>query len=640
MTDYEPARDGDDSEVDLMDVYARVRPSLLPALIIGILSAIAMFFYAKNLEKTYSATAKFVISEGGKSSLSDFGGLVANFIPSGGGSGESLLVSDKIMSRDFILDLFPQTGIDNDPFFNGANSRPSLRSWVFGKNPSTPEAITERIVKKYRKSVKVDNFDDNGVISLHVKHSDPVEASRLANTIMDTHIRNIDEKRIAADQRQVDLMRKRLLIARTDLDEALQAARVYAVENSVRSKEELGASSLNLTRFRKELERLQAIQKGIDYIEEQRAAEPEGSLKLSDFFAKHPLAFTPLQNDLGWSNNRGTIPFPSATQLAGLKQPLLDELGQLQRTLSVMENEAARNSEAAGRLAELERDIQVQKSIYTALVGQFEARALSADLQDKNVERIQTATPPLAPSSPRVLRIALLGLLLGAFAVLALGLIRSWRSGKIYLARHIERLFQQSVMVSDIGQSVGTRPLPINKLMQQSQQRNNPELLDLALSLRDEGARSLCVLGVPNLLVARNLAIVLGSSLVKDGKRVAVVDLARRNANAKASVFQETGTLAKGEEDADVSIFRWVNNSEETALSLDDALLQLETDFDHTVIICASLKWGGLRNKIAMSRADHIILLAQKSMTTKRDTAAVNKIISGAGEARTTLTLV
>lgn len=631
MTDYDQASKSDSAEIDLVELFATVKPSLPLALVFGALCSGAALFYAQNLEKIYTTTAKFVIKGGSGGRIPDVSAFVPGFSGVDGGNREGALVTDKIMSRDFIDSLIEKTdlGIEDDPYFTGEGDRPDPMTFVFGEREVTSEQEREAIVNAYRnKIVGVETSRTSGVVNLRVRHPDPVRAARIANTIMETHIDNIETKRIEDDQRQVDLMKGRLTRAQLDLEKALDAARLYALENNLRSEEELGASSLNLTQFRRQVERLNAILAGIGYIEERRVVTPSGSMNLNDFFAKHPVAFTPLQRDLRWDADQGVVPLPPLGELASLRQSFIDEREQLQRTLRIMENEAAQNADAAGQLSQLQRNIEVQKTVYTTLVSRTEARSLSAALQGESVERIQWAPPPLRPSSPRVLLWALVAFVAGTLLTFIIGLARSWRAGTLYTANSITRLLPAATPVTTLKRTVNTRLSPIKAIEQRLRRTDDAELFDLAAILQENDIRRLSIIGAPSLPASHNLATMLGGIMAEGGERIAVVSLARRDKGGGKIMGQNWGLLVKTETTENLTILRWIAGTDAESMTLEEALAQANETFDRTITVCAPLEWGVLRNRVALAQADHVLLVTRKGKTTKHDVKWADRLIS------------
>ena len=625
MTDYEQTAPSDAGEIDLTELFARIKPSIIPALIVGGLCAIAAFFYTQTVERVYVARAQYIIEEDAGGSLPSLGGLVSTIIPSGSGSGETDLAADRIMSREFITSLFDETGIDKDPFFTRGKSN-ALLSW-FKSDEKTSEEELEAVIETYREVVSLVPAE-NGLINLYVSHSDRVIAASIANMIMEAHIANIENKRKVSSARQVELVRERLLLAQEQLDKALEEARVYAVENSVGSQEQLIASSLNLTRFRRELTRLDSVLAGVDYIATQRAADSNSELDLDDFFTKFPLAFAPLRRDFGWTTNTGTLAFPSSSRLLDARQNLLNERDQLLRTIRVMEKEATQNADAAGTQAELQRNIEVQKSIYTAMVSQFEARDLSAVLQDENVERIQDATPPLKPSLPRVLRIVVLSFILGSLAVLLINFLRSWGNDRLYSSNSLRKILPLPVQATNIGRSVGTRLQSASQIAQKSKKLRNVGLLDLIATLRDEPG-TVSIVGLSGLAAPHNMAVILGNALAAgNGKNsVALVDLSGLNDSSSPTTFQDVGILDKAKGASDVQTFDWTQKGpQEKRQPFGEAIASLKKTYTQVVIICAPLQVGLAQNRVAMKHADRLLVVAAVNKSTVQAAELANKL--------------
>jgi len=633
----------DDTGIGLTEFYVRIKSSLLPSLAIGVLCAGLAFAFTKSLQKIFASTAKFTITTGTTSSIPDVAGLMTGLTRSVG-SNETALVTDKIMSRDFIISLFPKTGIDKDPYFNGDNDSPKLLSLIFGEEERTPEEKIEKIVGKYRQTVRIDVSPINNVISLRVEHAKAKIAAQLANTIVDTHIQNINNKRDEANEQKISLMEKRLFNAQVSLDNALEAARSFAVKNSVRSQEELGVNSLNLTRFRKEAERFTAALAGIDYIEDKKQNSSNGDLlDLNDFFLNNPRGFTPLRNELGWTNDQGTAPFPSPTRLASLRQSLSEQKSQIERTVRIIQSEASQNAEAAGELAALERNIEVQKRVYTTLTTQFESADLSADLQGETVERIQQATKALNPAWPEVKLTTIVAFFVGTLAVLLAAFARSLFSGRFYSPKSIEDAFQLPVRASDVGKSVGYRPQSHDQITQRSRKVRNPELLDFALTLSESKPKTICILGVPNPSIAHNLAALLGRVMTDTTDSIAIVDLAKRSRktrNTNEAMIQTDGVLEKAEEVSGVQFLRWVAIKDPMQVSLDEALSKTEATFDLTIIVCAGIKSGIPQNRVVLSRVDRVVVLTEGKKTMKIDVDWVMKLLSKVPEEKVDLMLV
>lgn len=627
MTQHE--KSPDNIEIDLSEIYFAVRPFFIAAIIAGLLASAAGFFYAQSLERIYTANAVFTIKENPNSRIPGLGGVFSSLMPASGVSNEAALAAEKIGSRDFIIDLFDKTGIRDDPFFTGEDRRPSLLGMVKrairGSTESTPEGEIARIVGTYRKNVNVNLSATSGVLNLRVNHSDPATTAELANTIMNTYIDKIESDLSNDATRQVELTKDRLLEAQADLEAALEALRVHTIENNVVLTQEVSVDSLGLTSFRKQLERLDSVIEGIDYIEEQRATSSSDMIDIDDFVTEHPAAFGPLKSDLGWTIDEGEVPFPNPAIISRLRQTLAKEREVVQRTFRIKEAEASRNTRAASTLALLQRDVEVQKTIYTGLVGQYNARELGAELQGDMVERIQRATPPLQPSSPRVPLIMLMAFAQGFLAMLAFGLVKWWRSGRLYTAKRIGRALDTPVLIEGFGRATETR----NTFRKKLRRSGDPRLTHLALSLREEGVRTLSILGVPRSPIVHRLAGILAIGLADQAEQVAVLDLSPGKGDEGKGTIHSHGIFTKAETVGSTTTFDWVEHpaGQQDALPLSDAMSRIEASFDYTIAVCGPLGNGIARNRVALNRTDRILLVAQKGTTTQQEIDWVNRIL-------------
>lgn len=629
-----PARTAPDDEIDLLALVGALRPALVPALVAAMLLGAATYLYARSLEPLYAAQARFAIADpaAGGMAMPDLGGALSSLLPGGGGGNESERAEDKIMSRDFVVALFDETGIDEDPHFTGEGRAPGpvarVRAFLLGaEDPLTPAEVLGRIVRTYRETVEV-TVNPNDVIDLIVSYPEPERAAALANRIVQAHLDDIDTGRVADDQRQVSLMENRLVAAQDKLDAAMQAARAFAVENSVRSREELSASSLRLDRFRREAERLDEVLAAIEALAGAGTA-PGAPVDLARLGAEAPGALPVLQREFGWDPVARTAPAPGAGRLDRLRESIAGEREQLGRAIRSLEAEAGQNAAAAGRLAELEREIEVRQAVYTALVSQVEARSLGAALSDTRGEWIQKAAPPLEPSAPRKLMMSIAAAFIGFLVVLAGSLMRTARRGTVHSAAGFAPLLGDTPVVEAPGFGRRGRRTP------------SPGLVELVYELRRAGTRRVLVLGAPGPALVKAVAHVVAEGIA-DGtgtgtdrpagdaaaaaadtatdRTVALVDLYRKGRPGAA--LHSAGTLEQVRRTDTVTVLRWIEQGPaKGATTLDEALTRLADRHHRLVIAGAGPDNGTLQNRIALDHADHV-LLAFRTGTTKKDTVA------------------
>ena len=619
MTDINTA--SHDNEIDLLNILSIIRPALIPAIIVALLLGMATFLAARTLDREYTATARFAIADRSSEGQNKFSasGVLSAFVP--GGNKESERAADKIMSRDFIMALFEETGIDEDPFFtkDGDSAGPlaTLQALAFGP-PETPTfaQTINRIVGAYREAVTV-VVNNNAVIDLTVTHPEPERAAILANQIVQAHLDNIDEGIFENDQRQVTLMESRLVAAQRKLDLAMRAARDFAVENSVRSREELNANSLRLDHFRREAERLDQVLAGLTILREARSAAA-ARLDLRPLVSQYPIALTILQREFGWDARESNVPVPAMSRIEQLYEDFEEELRQLRQAVRTLESEAEQSASAAGRLAELEREITVRQAVYSALVNQVEATSLGAALNDTRGEWIQRAASPPGPSAPRKALMAAIAMILGFLAFMGWHLAITIRRGTLYSTSAFTDLLGVPPAAEISSRLLGRRKkyLPA-------------EIVEFVYALHVAGNRRILVLGAPGPSLAQTLATVVAEGIANNDLSIAVLDLYRKTDTETLSTIRSTGTLENVRENGYVTVLRWIEQGPlKGQTDLASALDDLANRFDKLVIVGTNINSGILQNMIALEKADRAILVFRKGITRKNSVERIRKMIS------------
>lgn len=617
-------------EILIRELLAITKPTFFTALAVGVLCGVGAYFYSKTLDREYEASARYTINS--SSQASDISGSLGILRSGSGGTSENSLARDKIQSRDFIIKLFKNTDIDEDPYITGENDKPGLiqqiRILIFGsKPPPPPERLQERMVGKIRNMTNV-TLNSNGIIDVTVTHDRPDQAAKVANAIVESHIEDLWNTQVQLDGREIALLEKRLTDAQAKFDEALKASRTYAVENSIRSKEDLNANSQNLAQFRKEVERLDALLSGVRYLRQHRAETSSDQIDASRFFAAQPAAFTLLQRELNWSPDSTRLPLPPAARIDAIERSFSEQRKALQRTLVVMESEAVENATAVGKLEELQREIGVRQTLYNNLFSRLETRDLGAMLRGEQAEWIQKATSPLEPSYPRVESIILLGLAAGILAVILLTLANALLRGTLHSYKRIAQAFKAPLLVTGVRRIANPNRRSFVNLAKNTSRTDHSTLLDLVLMLRGDGIRKVSLLGAPKTVVVRDLSVVLANHMAAESNRIVIVDLGEPE--HRGTEMNLYGTLKEVKQAGGLKLYKWrgLASNDKNAQLLDVVLDEIETQFDQILFACSSLERGGLRNEVALQRSDRVLILASPGITTQNHVERVHKILA------------
>jgi len=206
-----------------------------------------------------------------------------------------------------------------------------------------------------------------------------------------------------------------------------------------------------------------------------------------------------------------------------------ERTGSMQGSLGRARGALSANSAAGVRLAELERNAASLRSSQESLMQRFQETASQEGIQHSDARIVSRATPPIKPSSPKVLLNLVLGVVLGAGAGVALVILLDMTDSAIGTGDDIERKLGlphlgSIPLMGSVTEGADRRLRPIDYLAQKP------------LSAFAEGFRSLraSVLHSTDGLAVK--IVTLTSSLPDEGKTTTAIGLARVSAQAGSKV--------------------------------------------------------------------------------------------------------
>lgn len=445
MSDFQPDHS---DEIDLKELFLAVWAHKFLILVITICAIAISISFAMTRPKIYEAQTVFALKSetGGPSLPSQYSGLAALAGVNLGGSSDDS-VFDRLDGQDFILRISNQYRLDLDPYFAPAQSAGLVttikKSLGFDTETTSNKDLTDKIVRKFREAVAVSDTK-NGSIKVSVSHLDPQVAATLANGIVSQLIDEITAERQDNKEEQLSYLTSQLADALSDVDESKKAVADFAMANSLASQEAFATRTELMARFRKEQESTQemlsAVEAIIDISDEVSAPTTEDYLLLK--------ARMPIVDDVDF---RLLLDLPKAidawrwppkARLKNIQVTLADRQARIQRSISELQEEARQYAVSSDQLATLKREGKVAEATYSVLIEQVKAQALASGYQGKLVSVFQIATPPSAPSEPKVTLIVALGTVLGVMLAAGLSLILSMRSGKLFSSSAISEAAQ------------------------------------------------------------------------------------------------------------------------------------------------------------------------------------------------------
>lgn len=614
----------DDDEIDLAELFATIWAHKSKVVISTVTAvAIAGVYLTTLATPMFEATARFELLDNSASNpLGDLGGLAALAgISAGGGGGESDTLEDRILSRPFIDKIYDEAGFKDDPSFNPELNAPGLRTritrMITGMQPQAMDRedfvgaalgyLTEEL------SITV---MPNGLLEVGISHKDPERAAFISNIIVEAAIEDIQDRSRSASREKLAYFADQLSQVQADLDGATRALSDYALNNDLRSQEDLARASTQLVALR---------QNASDIRERQAALAALVSIGAvafdpADFSDQFPVSLNvEFRRALGWGVSPATWTYPEATLLGDAAKQLQVTLDAVERNIEQVQGQATVTGEAAIELSELQRNLEVQAAIYEAMIQQFEAQSFTTGFESASGRLIDPAVIPGSPASPKKPLVGALSIVLGGFIGVALALVAGLRSGRIYTSRALQDAARGTKSVR--LPSIFAKPLRFPKSGEFMRAVANSVAVDRLIASLPTGGSTLAILPTASGPASSALALGLGQKM--------------------ASVHGNALVLSFGASDFDLSKFEAAdarfgeNNVRRIAADFDwcdlegvklnevEALIaEAKRAYRSLIIVSEPSSVGVLQAHRIAKHVDAIVVVGRSGATTKEALAA------------------
>ena len=256
-------------EINIAELFAAIWSHKIFIVCITIIFIFLSGYQVAKIERTYSAKATFEINQNrsqGLSIPSQFGSIASLAGIDAGTFSESEVLLERIMGREFILDLSKKLSLEQDQFFLNYKPHSADPTWksalktLIGLENSVPDEryLKEKMIQNsYRKNV-IASKTSAGLIEISVKHKNPEMAAGYANDIM-LQIRELlknEEKK--SKEFRLSYLAQTLADALQDMEDAQINLKNYALKNSTAAQENFISGSLKLDNLR--IERNESIE--------------------------------------------------------------------------------------------------------------------------------------------------------------------------------------------------------------------------------------------------------------------------------------------------------------------------------------------------------------------------------------------
>jgi uncharacterized protein involved in exopolysaccharide biosynthesis len=444
-----------DDEIDLSEMFGTLWAKKLLILFVMILSTVGAISYALSLTEKYTSNVVFQLKDGGRSGIgglsSDFSGLAALAGFSGAGSDVNS-VNDRVLGRDFVVNLSNFLTLDEDPYFNPPDGKPSLRTTLIlavkslvsaePRDTGTEQADPiDKIFGAYKENVTIQETGD-GSLEITVTHVDPDKAASIANGILAALVNNLEAEANLQQKSELNYFSKELGEALIEMEETTRMVSDFALENNLGATGEFTQRAVILAELREDLQLTVAMQKAIS--EMRILFDQLDNPTFKDYLAlqeKHAVIDdVDFRRLIGVPEEFGSWQWPLSSNLNGFLKNLDERSARIEKAISNLRIEAESFGLAMEKLETLKREATIAQATYTVLIEHVKLKGLTAGYKSDTTTVFETAVPAIHPSEPKKKLIVALGLVLGAFLGSAIALLSSFRGGFLYTKSSISNV--------------------------------------------------------------------------------------------------------------------------------------------------------------------------------------------------------
>ena len=368
------------------------------------------------------------------------------------------------------------------------------------KDLEAAQSPVEKAVLKVRKDLEVEGIKKSNVIDIRFRHTDPHTAARVVNTFVSRYLdRHVDVHKAPNSYKffkeQSGLLKARLTQSESGLDRFKKEHNIASLEEErtlLLQKEADLRAGLNDT-----LSRIAETGNRIGQLKQQLAATPktipqaeetehtpyvlntlegrlvELQLKEKEYLAKYTEQSRLVKNvreeieivrkKLNEQESKRYDRVRSGINVTHqrLQEELFRNQAELKALSAKRETQKAQLAEYQGKLDKLSRieielnrikhQVEVDRQNYRLYLTKFEESRISDAMDTEkisNVSRIQAASPPIKPVSPKIFLNLVLGLFLGAFGGLGLAFFMEYLDDSLETPEAAENALDVPVLAS------------------------------------------------------------------------------------------------------------------------------------------------------------------------------------------------
>lgn len=529
-----------EDEINLNDLFITLWAHKLLIICTCVLGIMFSIYYIQNTDKKFTSTAIFKLDKTNSIGLSLAGNnskLMTGLPGFGGLNKVSVLPVDQVSGRIFIQSLDAKLNFQSDPYFNTYNHKSVDPIWksfikrVIGwKKSSTDsqETIWQGIVKKYSKSVVLDETDD-GSAKVIVTHVNPLRAAEIANVIMNMIISSEKIKKTTKQEKQLSYLSNTLAKALGELELAQSNLKEFALQNSALPLESFTAGSLNLDILREKFNQTSELHEAVEallYTVQNKTTNQTNYMSLREQFPI--IDQVEFRRVMGQNEIISSWSWPDTDTVIAVFDTLSERKNILQSKINTSQINANRSGLALDTYAKLEREAKIAEATYTVLIEQVKAQSMIAGFQPDNTEIYEYASAPIYSSSPKYNQVLPLGAIIGLFLGIALSLVLALYRGVYYSRKSLKSGAQSSLSFS-VRTLLSLRNKSLNDISTMLIKKPRPVLRDMAAEIHKSCANQIVVTSLQSKLLGNDVARVLASYMQSGTMKIAVINFSSKS---------------------------------------------------------------------------------------------------------------
>ena len=601
-------------EIYLVELFAVVKAYYWVVLVASTFAVAVTAQYVFSVATPeYQASTRFELLQGDSVGNRSFGDLssiasVAGIsIPSQGGEAEKL--TDRILSRSFIESIYDRARFETDPVFNGfiREKGPVTRLLhaVFGAPPSILPTREDLVVSAIASlSLRMElKLGDNGIIELLLDHPNPERSAIVANLIVEQTLDDIFQRNRSEVRETMNYFAAELLQIRADLDDATEALQEFALNNDVQSSGLLAQASKQLSQLREEVE---SVNVNLSVLKVLQGTSRE-TFNPAEFASTYPVSRSvAFRRLVGWPSELTSWEKPAGDVISNAILQRTERLRSLKSNILELEERAKISGEQAFQLVKLEREVEVQRTVYESVITQFEARSLASGLEQASGRLIESAIPPYNPAKPRkfiaLLLALIIGTVLGTLIALAIGLSR----GFIFSRQQIQERLQimEAAALSPISKwNRSNKPLRV---------REKRILQDVSVMI--ENSTKIAIINLGNAYLGSEIAYRLSEVFAKSEKKTAIVELGNNRPLLRDLDWKKSshGFMRADASDSITVLAARHEDFIDEHRRLQEFLEDCSTKFDNVVLNCADVSTGMSSTILALNSSFDPVILCKR----------------------------